>query len=316
MIKEKNYPKECPLCRTKIEKIEIIGDFVYGGRSEQKFYRCSHCDVAFLYPSLSREEERNFYTKEFEKFMEKRAGKDVDWSGPEAHIKSNHKQYERRLQFFKELISPGKSVLEIGCSSGFMLLPLKEKGLEVVGIEPSGGFISFLKTRGIPIYASLDELLTSEDKKKFDLVLHFFVLEHVRNPIEFLKNALELVAPSGSMVFEVPNRSDPLITIYNIPAFHKFYWSVAHNYYFNRKSLEYILQQIREDCKITYKIIPEQRYDLSNHMTWALESKPGGQGRYSSFFTSELEKAYLESMTKTGYCDTLIVRIHKRGESK
>lgn len=308
-------PEECPLCREKIEEIKIVGDFVYGGTSDQKFYFCSHCDVAFLYPPLSKENEENFYAKEFEKFMEKRSGIDSDWSGPEAHIKSNHNQYKRRLHFFKDFISPRKRVLEIGCSSGFMLLPLKEKGLEVVGIEPSMGFTGFLRKQGVLVYDSL-EAMSSGYEKKFDLVLHFFVLEHLRDPVEFLRNALDFVAPGGTMVFEVPSRSDPLISIYNIPAFHRFYWSVAHNYYFNRKSLEYVLRRVAEDCGITFEIIPEQRYDLSNHITWALEGKPGGQGKYSSFFTPALERVYLESMIKTGHCDTFIARIHKMEDSE
>jgi len=302
------YPNKCRLCGIRLDAAEVLADSVYGGTSDQKFYHCPHCDIAFLYPPMSEQEEQNFYAREFEKFMEKRAGGDFDWSGPEAHFRSNEKQYKRRLRFFSDLISPGKRVLEIGCSSGFMLLPLKKKGLEVVGVEPSRGFTGFLKTQGVPVYDSIEALFaTGNSIKGFDLVFHFFVLEHVRNPIEFLKRTLEFVAPRGTMVFEVPSRSDPLISIYNIPAFHKFYWSVAHNYYFNHQSLEYILRQVTDN----FQIIPEQRYDLSNHMTWALEGRPGGQGRYSYFFTEELQKAYLESMIKTGYCDTLVCRIHK-----
>ena len=109
------------------------------------------------------------------------------------------------------------------------------------------------------------------------------------------------------MVFEIPNRSDPLITVYKIPAFDKFYWSVAHNYYFNQPSLEYVLGKVG----VKFEILPEQRYDISNHMTWALEGKPGGQGKYSSLFTAELGKIYLESMMKTGHCDTLIAHLRK-----
>jgi 2-polyprenyl-3-methyl-5-hydroxy-6-metoxy-1,4-benzoquinol methylase len=305
----KDNPVECRLCKARVGKFEIVGDFVYGGSSNQKFYHCSMCDIAFLYPPMTEKKEKDFYAGEFEKYMEKRAGKDFDWSGPEAHIKSNEKQYKRRLRFFQDLILPGKRILEIGCSSGFMLLPLKKKGLEAVGIEPSGGFTSFLTGQDIPVYSSLDELgATKLGKKKFDLLFHFFVLEHVRNPVEFLKQAFKFVAPGGHMVFEVPSRSDPLISIYNIPAFQKFYWSIAHNWYFNRKSLEYVLKQIVGK----FDIIPEQRYDLSNHITWAMEGRPGGQGKYSHFFTQSLETAYRENMVKTGYCDTLVCRIQKR----
>ena len=299
--------KSCKLCRARISKPEIVGYFVYGGKNKQKFYRCPKCDVAFLYPTMTKDEESKFYAQEFDKFMERRAGKDFDWSGPESHIKSNQKQFKRRLRFLKEFITPGKSVLEIGCSSGFMLLPLKESGLEVVGVDPSNNFTSFLKKQGIVVYKSLEDIDESYRMKKIDLVIHFFVLEHVRKPIDFLKHSLELVAPGGVMIFEVPSRDDPLLTIYNIPSFQKFYWSAAHHFYFNRTSLEYVLKNVTDK----YEIIPEQRYDLSNHITWALEGKPGGQGRYSLSFTPELEKAYLDSMIKTGHCDTLVCKIYK-----
>jgi hypothetical protein len=109
------------------------------------------------------------------------------------------------------------------------------------------------------------------------------------------------------MIFEVPNRDDPLISIYNIPTFQKFYWSVAHNYYFNRRSLEFVLDRVGAK----FEICNEQRYDISNHLNWALEGKPGGQGKYSAFFTPELEKAYLRSMIETGFCDTLIAKVYK-----
>jgi len=307
--KIEDLPENCRLCKAPLKGPDIVGNFVYGGTSRQKFYRCPRCDAAFLYPPMKKEEESRFYSNEFEKFMEKRSGKDFDWSGPEAHIKSNEKQFKRRLPFFEEFIRPGRRVLEIGCSSGFMLLPLKEMGLDVIGVEPSGNFAGFLKKQGIPVYDSTKKLHKIEGRSQaFDLVMHFFVLEHIGEPIAFLKDALKLVKPGGKMVFEIPSRDDPLLSIYNIPAFHKFYWSVAHNYYFNRVSLEFIMSRLGEK----FEILAEQRYDLSNHVTWALEGKPGGQGRFSGFFTPELERAYSDSMKSTGHCDTLVVRVHKK----
>jgi 2-polyprenyl-3-methyl-5-hydroxy-6-metoxy-1,4-benzoquinol methylase len=302
-------PKNCRLCGASLKRPEVIGDFVYGGIPKQKFYHCWRCDIAFLFPSINKKQEQRFYAREFEKFMEKRTGKDFDWRGPESHFKSNEKTYKRRLRFLSDLISPGMSVLEIGCSSGFMLLPLKEKGLKVVGVEPSCSFTNFLRSHKVNVFDSLQALRNSEyGLNKFDLVMHFFVLEHVPDPTGFLKQGLKFLAPGGTMVFEVPSRSDPLITIYNIPAFNRFYWSVAHNYYFNKRSLEYLLKNVAKE----FDIVPEQRYDISNHITWAKEGAPGGQGKYSAFFTRELEKEYLESMRKTGYCDTFICRIYKK----
>jgi len=306
-------PETCPLCAHRQKTFKVAASHVYAGKENQKFFLCEKCDVVFLFPRLTLEDEKLFYANEFSGFMEKRAAQDFDWSGPRKHLLSNEKQFKRRWPFFQDLVAPEKTVLEIGCSSGFMLLPIKEKGCHVVGIEPSRQFTSFLKHNDITVFSSTRDLLDMNGShSKFDLILHFFVLEHIRNPCHFLKDALGLLDDDGTMVFEVPNRDDPLISIYNIDAFHRFYWSVAHNYYFNRKSLRFVLDQL--PCE--YEIINEQRYDLSNHMKWALEGKPGGQGEYSAMFTPELEEQYLESMKQKGCCDTSIVRLKKNGVQK
>ena len=307
-----NGPERCRLCQESPDRFKVVGNYVYGGRAEQKFYECPNCDVAFLFPPPSKEEEARFYAQEFEKFMECRADSTRGWSGPEAHIASNQDQVLRRMPFLgKELTVPKLRVLEIGCSSGFMLIPLKEQGMEVIGVEPSGVFASFVHSRDIPIYASLDEFQQrSGVAGDLDLIMHFFLFEHIRHPISFLKQCLTLLKPTGKMFFEVPSRSDPLNTIYDILAFQKFYWSVAHHWYFNCKSLQFILNQL--PCE--YELIPEQRYDLSNHFWWALTGRPGGMGKFADKFTPELDAAYKESMRRTGHCDTFFVWVHKSKE--
>ena len=302
-------PDTCRLCQANYPEFEVVGEYVYGGHEDQKFYRCPNCDVAFLFPPPAEEDEAKFYAGEFEKFMEGRAGNTRDWSGPEAHIASNQDQVSRRMPHLQaHLDRPGLRLLELGCSSGFMLLPLKERGVEVLGVEPSGLFTGFVRSHNIPVYDSLEDFQQhSGAAGDLDLITHFFLLEHVRDPVTFLKQGLDQLKPTGKMFFEVPSRDDPLVTIYNIPAFHNFYWTVAHHWYFNRNSLTFLLDQLH--CK--YELIPDQRYDLSNHLWWALTGKPGGMGKFSTQFTPELESAYKESMRQTGHCDTYFVWLHK-----
>ena len=302
-------PDACRLCQARHSDFEVVGDQVYGGREDQKFYRCPDCDVAFLFPPPVEAEEAKFYAGEFEKFMEGRAGNARDWTGPEAHIASNQDQVSRRMPHLEaHLGRPGLRLPELGCSSGFMLLPLQERGVEVSGVEPSGLFTRFVRSRNIPVYDSLEQFQErSRDAGDLDLITHFFLLEHMRDPLSFLKQGLDQLKPTGKMFFEVPSRDDPLVTIYDIPAFQKFYWSVAHHWYFNRSSLTFLLDQLQ--CE--YELIPEQRYDLSNHFWWALAGKPGGMGKFSTQFTPELDKSYKESMRRTGHCDAFFVWLHK-----
>jgi SAM-dependent methyltransferase len=197
-------------------------------------------------------------------------------------------------------------LLEVGCSSGFMLDVFKQNGLEIVGIEPSGGFLNFLRSKGYKVYESWEDFRSSE-AAPFDVIAHFFVLEHIREPVEFLRSQLEVLKAGGRIIFEVPCVNDPLVTLYKVPAFDRFYWSIAHHWYFSSRSLSFILNKL--NCR--FKLIPEQRYDLSNHIVWMLEGKPGGQGRFSSIFSDELIARYNEDLKQHWICDTIFCVLEK-----
>lgn len=304
--------KNTPVCRScacdaKQDKQIVRAEYVFGGKDSHKFWECQDCGLVYLYPVPSQEEENKFYAQEFEKFMETRTGGDRDWSGPEKHIQTNQDQVTRRWKFLKDDLKTGKSVLEIGCSSGFMMDSFKEHGLETVGIEPSGGFDDFLAKRGHEVYRTVEELKTKQPSKKFDFIVHFFVLEHIRDTVDFLQTQLDLLKPGGKIIAEVPCVNDPLTSLYNIPAFEKFYWSIAHHYYFNPKSLSPIVEKL--DC--SYKFVPEQRYDLSNHTTWMQTGKPGGQGKYNPVFSKETLENYANDLKEKWLCDTFFLYITK-----
>ena len=70
-----SLPKFCPLCQAKTDQQRVVTSHVYGDKGRgHSFFKCSNCDVHYLYPGLNLEEQKRFYTAEFEGFMEKRAG--------------------------------------------------------------------------------------------------------------------------------------------------------------------------------------------------------------------------------------------------
>lgn len=301
-------PEKCPLCGEGTGEQKVVTSHVYGDKENLRaFYHCLCCDVRYLYPALTPEEEAGFYAAEFEEFMTNRSGVSGVWKSPESHIIANEPTRIRRNKYLMPCISEGASVLEVGCSSGFMLMPLAEAGHECVGIEPSGIFGEYVKNRGIPVYSSLEALEKSEPNRKFDIIQHFFVLEHVYKPQTFLESQLASLNPGGKIIFEVPNVADPLYSIYDIPAFERFYWCIAHRWYFSEASLRYLLDRTEED----YEILLDQRYDLSNHMIWARDGKPGGMGRYTGLLGNDLEEFYKQALIKKGKCDTLVAIITK-----
>ena len=301
-------PKFCQLCRSGPASQNAVTSHVYGGRDSQAFFHCGNCDIRYLFPGLTSEEESQFYAEEFESFMAARAGEQGGWDRAEAHLAANEPTRVRRMKYVEGNVPSGGHVLEVGCSSGFMLYPLVTQGFQCMGIAPSGVFSDYVEGRGISVYPSVESMVRQEDRViDFDLIMHFFVLEHVSRPKEFLNEQLALLAPGGKLIFEVPNAADPLYSIYDIPAFERFYWSVAHAWYFSRASLEHLLTSLGT----AYEIMGDQRYDLSNHMVWARDGRPGGMGQFSHLLGQEIEDQYRDALIKTGYCDTLVAIVSK-----
>jgi SAM-dependent methyltransferase len=300
----------CRICQSGPESQTLRATTVFGGRDEHNFWHCSHCDVVYLFPVPTPEEETRFYAEEFEKFMSARSGKERDWTGARQHVATNQDQVERRLPFLAPFLEQGKRLLEIGCSSGFMFQAYRERGVHCVGIEPSGVFFDFLRDRGHEVYTSIDEV-ERDAANRFDLVVNFFVLEHIRNPFDFITRSLALLRDGGTLILEVPCVNDPLTNVYTIPAFEKFYWSIAHHYYYSPKSLGYVLDRLG----VEYEMLPEQRYDLSNHIVWMTEGKPGGQGKYGHIFSRDLIEKYKTDLKNTWNCDTIFLVIRKSGRT-
>ncbi len=302
-------PEKCPLCNAGIEDQSVVTSHVFGCVAKQyrAFYHCESCDVRYQFPRLTIEEEARFYAAEFEGFMASRSGNNGGWHKAEEHITANESTRQRRMKYLEPYLTTGSSILEVGCSSGFMLFPLTQSGHNCKGIEPSGVFSEFVRGGGLAVYDSLAQLQESEPNALFDVILHFFVLEHIADPIVFLKTQLNLLKLGGKIIFEIPNAADPLYSVYDIPAFERFYWSVAHPWYFSEDSMHYMLKQLGQP----YEILRDQRYDLSNHMVWARDGKPGGMGRFTEALGSDLEEGYKQALIRIGKCDTLVGIISK-----
>ncbi len=299
-----SVPEQCPLCAATRESQSVVTAHVYGSEKGRNnaFYHCHRCDVRYQYPGLTAAESARFYAAEFESFMSGRAGLQGGWGNADSHVRANESTRLRRMQYLEPNLTARGRVLEIGCSSGFMLYPLKDAGCECVGIEPSGVFRDYVNSRGVPAFDSIAQLESAGGSGLFDVILHFFVMEHIAAPHEFLESQLTLLKPGGRIIFEIPNVADPLHAVYDIPAFERFYWSVAHPWYFSEAALRYLLSKLTRP----FKILRDQRYDLSNHMVWARDGKPGGMGRFTEALGNELENHYKQALIRTGNCDTLI----------
>ena len=165
-------------------------------------------------------------------------------------------------------------------------------------------FEEYLTSKGLPVACSLEELNNKYPGQKYDLITSFFVLEHIQEPVAFILSLIDLLAPGGALVMEIPNAMDALRTLYPCKAFKDFYWSIAHPWYFTPDSFNFLL---KEKCGFRqYRIIEDQRYDMCNHVQWLLEGKPGGQGRFNQIFDTLFTDYFKRSLINSHHSDTLI----------
>mgnify|MGYP001340162360 CR=1 FL=1 len=302
-------PSQCSLCGADTAHQSIHTTHVYKGRNDQAFYRCSSCDVVYLFPLFSQQEMDRFYASEFDGYMAERSAESSGWETPEQHVAANQQQLERRLKYLSPHRPKGKCrILEFGCSSGFMLYPFINEGHECIGVEPLKSYADFVRAKGIPCFNRIEDLKADPVcDEGFDLIMHFFVLEHMPDPLFFICQQIDLLREGGKLIIEIPNSSDSLATVYNIGAFERFYWSVVHPWYFSETSFRFLLNQLELD----YEIILDQRYDLSNHMVWARDGEPGGMGRFTDIIGQDTEDNYRQALIRSGHCDTIIAVISK-----
>jgi SAM-dependent methyltransferase len=112
----------------------------------------------------------------------------------------------------KRILNPPKriSILDAGCGYGFLLRLLRDKWrADVTGVEISKRAVSHAKeTLGLAkIYSGLAEIPSDQ---RFDLVTCFEVIEHIQEPVPFLRELLKRVAPGGCLVVMTDNFDSPV----------------------------------------------------------------------------------------------------------
>lgn len=104
-------------------------------------------------------------------------------------------------------------VLEIGCSSGAFLSELKDatnenlKDLKIIyyGIDIDRIAISKNVDPEVNLEAISVEDFSENTSQKFDLILHFELLEHLQDPYSFMKSVRNLMCDNSLHHFHTPN---------------------------------------------------------------------------------------------------------------
>lgn len=280
---------QCPLCNVESQSELVHSKIRYGHKG--KILCCVNCDFTFLFPRMAEEEQKLYYEATYRGEYE-----DVNVNVSQ-RFEADHPEAQRRMKQISSHIDSKVSLLEIGSGSGAFLSIANSYFKRAIGIEPDNPSQKYLKDKNLEIYSDLKEI----KGQKFDIIVIFHVLEHILNPIDFLKTLKKYLNANGKIIIEVPNIDDALISFYNIEEFKDFYFCSAHVSYFSNKTLTDCIEKAGLNPYISFI----QRYDLHNHLNWLNNKKPGTLLPSKQIFSKETLENYEKDLLEKGISDTL-----------
>jgi len=256
---------KCLLCDKEVKT--IIAKKLRGGE-ERNVYYCEMCGLGILDNEETESGLKDFYSEAYRKKHTPSIKKD---SSPEDLFNVYSKFQSERINLIKGYLDKKSKLLEIGCSAGMFLFHVRDYVAEVFGIDydlKSAEFAS--KICECKVFTDNIEK-TDLNEGTFDVICLFQILEHIKNPIEFIKKIKKYLKPNGVLYIEVPNLHDALIFAYDLPNhYDNFYFHPAHLWYFTDKSLEILMEKLGFEGKVFFT----QDYNILNHMSWINTDTP------------------------------------------
>jgi 2-polyprenyl-3-methyl-5-hydroxy-6-metoxy-1,4-benzoquinol methylase len=164
---------------------------------------CKNCRLIRLEPRPSLRDLSRYYPDEY-------------WYAPEtdtaSHLEEAYRRFVLRdhVNFVMRAVqeSGQKGLLvDVGCGGGLLLRMLRERGLPVLGLETSlPAATSAWKRNGVAVVCG-DLSKSPIARGTCAAVTMFHVLEHLHDPVSYLRSARDLLVSGGRLVVQVPNAS-------------------------------------------------------------------------------------------------------------
>jgi 2-polyprenyl-3-methyl-5-hydroxy-6-metoxy-1,4-benzoquinol methylase len=153
----------------------------------------------------------------------------------------NFKEYQQYGKIIKSLKNTGK-VLEIGCGNGYLLKTLEALGYDCNGVEPSPMASNYAKNK---LGLNVENKFLSESSfctQKFDVIILMDVVEHIIYMQNFMKEITSILNDGGIIFIGTGNISSLNAKIAG--ANWGYFLSWEHVSFFNKESMQYLLQKI------------------------------------------------------------------------
>jgi SAM-dependent methyltransferase len=259
----------------KVEGFSIIG--------------CKQCGVEFLDP-FPEDTEAYYSGKQYWE----------DHHGPVDIAKLQAKHGPEQRRWFYEVGAQnlrGQRLIDFGCGAGIFLDMARGLADQTAGVDPATHFKQHLEASG---HQFLSDSASVSDNS-FDVAVSFDTLEHVPDPVDFLKEVRRALKPGGKFFIGVPNQEDFLKTL--VRDYLPFFYHLSHVYYFSARSFAFALNEAGFQG---IQIGNVHKYDLSNMLIWARDRKGAGSPG-SDVFDRYTEENFRSNLERQGIASHLFV---------
>lgn len=189
--------ERCPLCRSGENR---FFEHAQDGDHTLTYQLCESCGMVFQSPRLSERELDDFYRAEYRRLVQ------GDEGPSEKDLRVQAGRAGHLLTFAQRHLKEIHAHLDIGSSAGMLLRTFQRAyGCLGVGIEPGDAYREYSQELGLQVVGDL-EYLDQKQVGSFDLVTMAHVLEHLADPVAYLRRLRkEWIASSGHLLVEVPN---------------------------------------------------------------------------------------------------------------
>jgi len=201
------------------------------------FDKCTNCQTVFINPRPSEMLLKDFYSNS--KSM--RYWNDVIF--PETEEKREKLLFQERvnriISFICKYNIPTNTLMDVGAGFGTFCFSMQKEGLfeSVIAVESSKKLALSCKNRGINTIARPIEEVEIE---KADVITSFEVIEHLYDPIKFVKSCYKTLSRNGLLILTTPNVRGFELSM--LKTLSPNYGGPDHLNYYHPKSLQLLVE--------------------------------------------------------------------------
>lgn len=218
---------KCSLCG-KDEEARLIKK-----ENSWNIVQCKACNHVYLYPSP----DKVFLKKYYQTYLPLNQKQILQWQFMMSGVFAKSMSLIDKSCNYKK----GK-LLDIGCGHGFFLQIAKEAGWDAFGLDLCEPAVEYANSKGLNV-TNFSLLEKNYKDEEFDVVTMFYVLEHLPDPLQYLREIYRILKTDGILFLRVPHTT-PIVKalkIINIP--NKLYDAPSHISDFSPSTIKVFLQK-------------------------------------------------------------------------